>query len=101
MSKTIYEWYSELPDHIRDKALKNARVRIASVHADSLAKEFDKAGVSSKSDLTYVKVVLLILASAGSVTTAWNFKSMVTGFLNPEYGAMQQLTELVLHLSAK
>lgn len=66
-----------------------------------VAKEFDKAGVSSKSDLTYVKVVLLILASAGSITTAWNFKSMVTGFLNPEYGAMQQLTELVLHLSAK
>ncbi len=36
MSKTIYDWYQELPDHIRRKALMNARVDICGIKSDSL-----------------------------------------------------------------
>ena len=66
-----------------------------------VAKEFQKAGIGNNDANSWTQIALLVLAIIGSGTTVWNFKAMVTGFLNPEYGAMQQITQLVIELSTK
>ncbi len=43
-------------------------------------------------------LVTFIIASGLSVLSIQNFTDMLTGFINPEFGAMKTITEIAAHL---
>lgn len=46
----------------------------------------------------FLTIIILVLAVVDSAVSAANFESMMTGFLNPEFGALRTVIEFVVKL---
>lgn len=60
----------------------------------------NKWGNPGMGDLTsyhFLAIVTFLLAISGTCVSTINFNTMVTGYINPEYGAIQTIIEVVKH----